>query len=103
MAKSTGIVLTATAISFGNEWVQTYTPNFRILIAGGALSLLFDGIEQVSPQAAYGLGVLMMVTVLVTPFNGKSPVQTLADWAVGQQQHKFGPAATGNFGGGRTF
>lgn len=86
MAKSTGIVLTATGISFANEWVQTDTPNFRILIAGGALALLFDGIEQLSEPAAVGLSVLMMLTVLVTPFQGNSPIQTVANWSGAQKK-----------------
>jgi hypothetical protein len=78
MAKSTGIVLSATGISFANEWVQTDRPNFRVLLAGGAVALLFDGIEQVNKQIGVGLSVLMMITVIVTPFAGNSPAQELA-------------------------
>jgi hypothetical protein len=77
MAKSTGIVLTATAISFTNEWLDTGTPNFRVGIAGLGVALLFDGIEKLNEQAAVGLSVIMLITVLVTPFNGKSPAQNV--------------------------
>lgn len=79
MAKSTGIVLTATTISFGNEWVQTNQLNFRVLVAGSALGLLFAGVESLNEKAGVGLSVLMLITVLITPFNGKSPAQTLGD------------------------
>lgn len=77
MAKSTGIVLTGTAISFANEWYQTDTPNFRILLAGMGVALLFDGIEQLDQKAAVGLSIIFVITVLLTPFNGKAPTQTL--------------------------
>lgn len=83
MAKSTGIVLTATMISFGNEWVQTNKPNFRVLVAGGAVAVLFAGIESINEKAAVGLSVIMMITVLFTPFNKQSPAQTLGVIASG--------------------
>lgn len=82
MARSTGLVLTATAISFTNEWINTGTPNFRIGVAGLAVSLLFDGIEKLSPEGAMGLATIMLITVLVTPFGGKSPAQTVAGLAI---------------------
>lgn len=78
MAKSTGIVLTAAGISFANEWIQTNTPNFRIVIAGGGAALLITGIESLNEKLGIGFGVLMLLTVLITPFNGRTPVQTLA-------------------------
>lgn len=78
MAKSTGIVLTATGISFGNEWIQDPThPNFRILVAGGIVALIFSGVERINEQAGVGLSILMFITVMVTPFKGRSPAQTL--------------------------
>lgn len=77
MAKSVGIVLTATAISFGNSWVNTNTPNFRIAVAGLGTALIFDGIEKLNTQAAVGLSVMMMIAVVLTPIHGKSPAQTV--------------------------
>lgn len=77
MAKSTGLILTATGISFGNEWVTTGTPNFRVLVAGLGTALVFDGIEKISEQVAVGLSVIVMITVLLTPFNGKAPAETV--------------------------
>jgi len=77
MAKSTGIVLTATAISFTNDWVTTNKPNFRIGMAGLAVALIFDGIEKLNEKAAVGLSVMMLITVLLTPMHGKSPAETL--------------------------
>lgn len=84
MAKSTGIVLTATAISFGNEWLNTGTPNIRIGVAGLATALIFDGIEMLNEKAGVGLSVMMLITVLLTPFNGNSPAQTLLNVTSGK-------------------
>lgn len=79
MAKSTGIVLTATAISFTNEWVHTNTPNLRIGVAGLGVALLFDGLEKINEPAAVGLATIMLITVLLTPINGKSPADTVLE------------------------
>lgn len=76
------MVLTATAISFGNEWVNQNKVNFRIPVAGFGVALLFDGIEKISPQAAMGLATITLITVLFAPIGGKSPAQTLADLTV---------------------
>lgn len=77
MAKSTGIVLTATAISFVNEWVNTSKPNFRVGMAGLGVALLFDGLEKLNEPAAVGLSVIMLITVVLTPINGNSPADTV--------------------------
>lgn len=82
MGASTGIALAATGISFTNEWIVTGTPNFRVGVAGLGVALLLDGIEKFSPEGAVGLATIMMVTILVTPFKGTSPVQTLGALAV---------------------
>lgn len=79
MAKSVGIVLAATSISFGNQWIQTGTPNFKLGIAGLGVALLFDGVEHISPGAAVGLSTIMLITVLLTPFNGKAPAETVIE------------------------
>jgi hypothetical protein len=79
MAKSTGISLTATAISFGNEWVSSNTPNFRILIAGLGVTVIFAGIERLDENTAVGLSVLFLLAVLLTRINGKSPAETIVE------------------------
>lgn len=81
MARSTGIVLAATGISFANEWINTGTPNYRIGIAGLGFAVLDAGIELISPDAAVGLGWIMLATVILTPFAGKSPIETLGSLA----------------------
>lgn len=86
MGASTGIVLTATAISFSNEWINTGVPNYRVGVAGIVTALIFDGIEKFSVDAAVGLASIVMVTVLVTRFKGKSPLETLAGLAVSKPQ-----------------
>jgi hypothetical protein len=75
MAQSTGIILLVGTISFGNEWIQTSTPNFRIPVATLLSALVLDAIEKVSVPAAVGLASIAMITVLITPLNGKSPLQ----------------------------
>jgi hypothetical protein len=77
MAKSTGIVLGAGAISFTNDWYQSKQPNWRIPIATFAVALIFAGIEKLNERAGVGLSVIMLITVLVTPMHGKAPLQTL--------------------------
>lgn len=77
MADSTGICLTATAIGVGNEWMQTGTPNFRMAIAGLAVTVIFDGIERLNHTAGVGLSVMFLIGVLVTPVRGKAPLQAL--------------------------
>lgn len=84
MAKSTGIVLTATGITMANEWYQTNQVNFRVGIAGLGVALLFAGIERINEKAAVGLSVIMLVTVLATPINGKSAFQTMEDFTKGK-------------------
>lgn len=75
MAKSTGIILTATAIGMGNEFIQGQGLNFRMGIAGLGAALFLTGIEKINEQAAVGLSVIVMITVLLTPFKGKAPAQ----------------------------
>ena len=88
MAKSTGIVLTATGISFANEWVQDpIHPNFRVLVAGGVVAVIFSGVEKINERAAVGLGILMFITVMITPFKGNSPAQTLMNWSIAKPKH----------------
>lgn len=71
-------MLTATAISFTNEWLNTNKLNFRIGAAGLGVALLFDGIEKISEPAAVGLATIMLITVIVTPINGNSPADTVS-------------------------
>jgi hypothetical protein len=77
MAESTGIVVTAGVITFGNDWVQTGKPNWRIAMGTLGTALVFAGLEKLDEQAAVGLAVIVMITVLlggVTP-GVKSPAQ----------------------------
>ncbi len=77
MAASTGIILTAGSISFGNDWIQLGKPNWRIAMATLGTALIFAGLERLDEQAAVGLAAIVMITVLiggVTP-GVKSPAQ----------------------------
>lgn len=79
MAQSTGIILAAGSISFGNEWLQSNTPNFRIPVATLVSAVFLNGVEKLYPKAAVGISVMALITVLVTPLHGKSPMQTIVD------------------------
>jgi hypothetical protein len=70
MAASTGIILTAGVITFGNEWAQTGKPNWRVAIASLGTAWLFSGLEKLDEQAAVGLAAIVMITVL---FGGVTP------------------------------
>lgn len=87
MAKSTGLILTATAIGMGNEFVQGYGVNFRMGIAGLGAALFLTGVEKLNETAGVGLAVITLITVLLTPFKGKSPVQEV----LGLTQQKAPP------------
>lgn len=99
MGASTGIVLTATAISFTNEWWHTNKPNFKIVMAGLAVTLFFDGIEHINVKAATGLATIMLVSVLLTPIDGDSPFQTV-DSLVNPKAAKPKPSSGGSGGAG---
>lgn len=73
-------MLTAGAITFGNEWLQTGKPNWRIPAATLVASAMLAGIEKLSPLAAVGIASITMITVLVGGVSGaKSPAQELID------------------------
>jgi len=75
MAKSTGIVLTGVAIGMGNEFMQGYGINFRMGIAGLGAALFITGIERVNETAGVGIATIVFITIMLTPFKGKSPAQ----------------------------
>lgn len=83
MAKSTGVVLTASGIAFANEWAQTNTPNIRIIIGGLGAAFFLAGVERLNERAGVGLAWMLMIAALTLPVNGKSPAQTVLAW---QQQ-----------------
>jgi hypothetical protein len=72
--KTTGIVLTAAVVAGGNEWLQTNQIPWRIGISGLVLSWLMGGVEKVSPRGAMALSVTILITALVVPLHGKSPI-----------------------------
>ncbi len=77
MAASTGIILLAGTITFGNEWLQLGKPNWRIVLGTLGSAVVFAGLEKLDEQAAVGLAAIVMITVLVggvTP-GVKSPAQ----------------------------
>jgi hypothetical protein len=44
-------------------------------IAGLGAALFLSGIEKINEQAAVGLSVIVLITVMLTPFKGKAPAQ----------------------------
>lgn len=79
MAESTGLILTAGVIAFGNDWVQTGKPKFRMAVATLGAAVVFSGLEKLDEQAAVGLAVIVLITVIlggVTP-GVKPPAQEI--------------------------
>jgi hypothetical protein len=79
MANALGIVLTGTAIGITNEMMQGYKFNFRMGMAGLGAGLFIRGIEKVNETAGTGLAVIVFITMMITPFKGNAPAQTLAN------------------------
>jgi hypothetical protein len=72
-----GLVLLAGTMTFGNEWYQTNTPNWRVPIAtllGTAAVGAFSALNQ---NAATALGGIILVGAATAKFGGKSVVQEL--------------------------
>lgn len=87
MARSTGIILTAGAITFGlgNEWIHN-KPNWKVPIATLGAAVIFAGLEKVSEPAAVGIAVIALITTLiggVTPGVPSPAVQILAAMGYG--------------------
>ena len=79
MSKAAGIVLTGTAIGITNEMVQGYKLNFRMGMAGLGAALFLAAIERVNEDAGVGLSIIVFITMMITPFKGNAPAQTLAN------------------------
>jgi len=77
MAASTGIILTAGAITFVNEWMQGGKPNWRVIAGTLGSAFVFSGLEKLDTEAAVGLAAIVMITVLIGGVNPKykSPAQ----------------------------
>lgn len=84
MAASTGIIISAGMVSFANEWYQDDKPNFRVVIATLGAAWIFSGIEKINGKFAVGLSTITFITVLLTPFKGKSPIDTAFGISKGQ-------------------
>jgi hypothetical protein len=72
------MVLGAGLMTFGNEWLQTGKPNWRVpiatLLGAGAIGL----IGTLSPSAGNTLGFMVLLAASVTKIGGVSPLQELA-------------------------
>jgi hypothetical protein len=82
MARSTGIILTAGALTLANEAV--FAPlasggsitshfNWRIVPATAAAALALAGLEHLSGQFAVGLAWIALVTVLFAKLGNAQP------------------------------
>lgn len=71
MAASTGLILTAGAITFANEWAQGGSPNWRVAVATLGSAVVFAGLEKLDQQAAVGLAGIVVLTVLLGGVNPK--------------------------------
>ena len=79
MAQSTGIILAAGAISFGNEWLLEHkAPDFKIPLATCIAALMLVGAEHINQELAVGVAWIALITVLLAPVGStNSPVTNL--------------------------
>jgi len=79
MAQSTGIILVAGAISFGNEWLlEKKAPDFKIPLATLIAALMLTGAEHISQPLAVGVAWIALITVILAPIGStNSPVTNL--------------------------
>jgi hypothetical protein len=88
MARSTGPILVAGALTWANQTILTDAEDtskaveeaVRIGVATGLLAGLFFGIEKVSPNVAVALSYTALVTTLLVRINNKkTPLERLLD------------------------
>jgi hypothetical protein len=72
MSTPTNIVLGAGVLAFGNEWMQTKSPNWRMPIGTAGAMLITSGITKVSPAAGTAFAVIVLIAAVTVKFNGKS-------------------------------
>jgi hypothetical protein len=79
MAQSTGIILVAGAISFGNEWLLEHkAPDLKIPLATGIAALMLAGAEHINQEIAVGIAWIALITVILAPVGStNSPVTNL--------------------------
>ena len=79
MSSAPGIAVIAGTATFGNEWLQTNKPNWKVIPATAIAALIFAGFEKVNQPAARGLAALALVTTLIAPVGtAEAPVTHLA-------------------------
>lgn len=71
------LVLGAGTLTFGNDWWQTKSINWRVPVATVLAAAAVAGIGHLSPEGGAALGVMALLAAAVTPLQGKSPIQTL--------------------------
>ena len=76
MSASTGIILAAGGISFGNKWLfEHQSPDFKILLATGVAALMLSGAEHVNKELAVGIAWIALITTILAPVGStNSPV-----------------------------
>jgi hypothetical protein len=72
MSTPTNMVLAAGTLTFGNEWIQTGKPNWRMPIGTLGAMLVTSGVTKVSPAAGTAFAVIVLVAAVTVRFNGKS-------------------------------
>lgn len=83
MARSTGPILAAGAITVGNRVILHQQPvDWRVVSATGLTAAAFALVEKGVPQLAVGLSWIALVTVLLTRIDPKvpSPAESFAEW-----------------------
>jgi hypothetical protein len=72
------IVLLVGTGTFGNEWLQTGKPNWRVVPATLLASWGIEILDKVSHGGAMSLAFIVAIAGATTTFGGKSIVQELS-------------------------
>jgi hypothetical protein len=77
MSSAPGIAVIAGTATFGNEWLQTNKPNWKVIPATLLAAWGFTALDKLSPKASVGLASMVLIVALTTKFGGKSAFQEL--------------------------
>lgn len=78
MSAAPGIVLAVGAGTFANEWLQTGTPNWRVVPATLLASWGFSALDKLSEKVSVSLAIMVAIAGVTTTFGGKSIIQELS-------------------------
>lgn len=71
------MIVLAGAVTFGNEWLQTDKPNWKVVPATLLAAWGFTALDKLSPRASVALATMGLIVAFSTKFGGKSAFEEL--------------------------